>query len=136
MGRELTLFVDASALVAIIAGEEDQQALALRVIADDDPIWSPMSCWETISALRSSHRYTFERARIEVEAFAESRPLRLVAVGESERRIALDAYAEYGKGGRHPAKLNMGDCFAYACAKSNKAALLYKGNDFAKTDLA
>jgi ribonuclease VapC len=41
----------------------------------------------------------------------------------------------YGKG-RHPARLNMGDCFAYACAKTNDARLLYKGDDFSHTDLA
>ena len=52
-----------------------------------------------------------------------------------ELAIALDAYQTYGKG-RHPAGLNMGDCFAYACAKVNDARLLYKGDDFARTDLA
>jgi ribonuclease VapC len=47
----------------------------------------------------------------------------------------LDAYSHYGKG-RHPAKLNMGDCFAYAYAKSRKAKLLFIGEDFTKTDIA
>ena len=49
--------------------------------------------------------------------------------------VLADAYAQFGRG-RHPAALNMGDCFAYACAKSNQARLLYTGEDFAKTDLA
>ena len=49
--------------------------------------------------------------------------------------MALDAFQRFGKG-HHPASLNMGDCFAYACAKTNSARLLYKGNDFANTDLA
>lgn len=49
--------------------------------------------------------------------------------------IATAAYDRYGKG-RHPARLNMGDCFAYACAKTHDARLLYKGDDFSKTDLA
>jgi len=61
--------------------------------------------------------------------------LRLVAIHLDEMHIALDAYREFGKG-RHPARLNMGDCFAYACAKTNNARLLYKGDDFAQTDLA
>ena len=56
-------------------------------------------------------------------------------VGERELRLAIDAHARYGKG-RHRAALNMGDCFAYACAKANDAKLLYKGEDFSKTDLA
>ena len=48
--------------------------------------------------------------------------------------LAIDAYARYGKG-RHPAALNFGDCFAYACAKHFDVPLLYKGNDFAQTDI-
>ena len=50
-------------------------------------------------------------------------------------RSAVEAYADFGKG-RHLAALNMGDCFAYACAKTNDATLLYKGDDFSHTDLA
>jgi ribonuclease VapC len=49
---------------------------------------------------------------------------------------AMKAVQTYGKLVRHPAQLNMGDCFAYACAKSLGAPLLYKGEDFARTDLA
>lgn len=131
----MSLFVDASALVAIIAGEADGPALAARVIASADPIWSAMSCWEAIAGLRHTKRYSLEEARTEVEAFANSRPFRLVSIDEPERRIALDAYYRFGKG-RHPARLNMGDCFAYACARTNDATLLYKGDDFALTDLA
>lgn len=59
----MTLFVDASALVAIIAGEPDGDALAEAIIADPDPIWSAMSCWETISGLRRSHDYALHDAR-------------------------------------------------------------------------
>jgi ribonuclease VapC len=50
--------------------------------------------------------------------------------------LALEAFEKYGKGRGHKAQLNMGDCFAYACAKSLGVALLYKGDDFARTDLA
>ena len=60
--------------------------------------------------------------------------LQFVNIGETEFHIAADAYAHFGKG-RHPAALNMGDCFAYACAKANKAKLLFNGNDFSKTDI-
>ena len=52
-----------------------------------------------------------------------------------EAAIASDGYALFGRG-RHTAMLNMGDCFAYACAKANGAKLLYEGDDFAQTDLA
>lgn len=49
---------------------------------------------------------------------------------------AIDASMKYGKALGHKADLNFGDCFAYACAKANRLALLYKGNDFSLTDLA
>jgi ribonuclease VapC len=61
--------------------------------------------------------------------------LRFVSIGEREFDLATQAYADFGKG-RHPAALNMGDCFAYACAKANRATLLFKGDDFTKTDIA
>jgi ribonuclease VapC len=131
----LTLFVDASALVAMIAGEREGEALAEAMRAADDPLWSAMSCWEAVVALRKARGISLEAAREEVEAIATVMPFRLVEIGEEERRIALDAHAIYGKG-RHAARLNMGDCFAYACAKTNGATLLYKGNDFSYTDLA
>jgi ribonuclease VapC len=131
----VTLFVDASALVAMIAGEAEQDRFLEAVHADGDALWSPMSCWETVSSLRSSYDLSVEIARAKVEEAAAVLPLRLVSVGSEELTSALDAYLKYGKG-RHPARLNMGDCFAYACAKANNARLLYKGDDFARTDLA
>lgn len=60
--------------------------------------------------------------------------LRLVPIGETELALALDAYTRYGRG--TPAALNMGDCFAYGCARAHGARLLYKGDDFARTDLS
>ena len=50
-------------------------------------------------------------------------------------RAAVAAFEQYGRG-RHPARLNMGDCFAYACARALGVPLLYKGDDFAQTDIA
>lgn len=131
----MTLFVDASALIALIAGEPEKEALAAALYAEHDALWSAMSCWEAVRGLHNAKRITFEQAREVVEATAALLALRLVEIGQSERRLALDAYETYGKG-RHPARLNMGDCFAYACAKTNGAKLLYKGADFIHTDLA
>ena len=73
-------------------------------------------------------------AKAHVERFLEVGGFRFVGIGELEYEIAAEAYAQYGKG-RYPAALNMGDCFAYACAKANRAKLLFKGNDFTQTDL-
>jgi ribonuclease VapC len=131
----VTLFVDASALVAMIAAEPERAVFLDAVFTDNDPLWSPMSCWETVSSLRLSYGLAVDVARAEAQKAADMIPLRLVAIGSEELEVALDAYHHFGKG-RHPARLNMGDCFAYACAKTNNARLLYKGDDFAKTDLA
>ena len=56
-------------------------------------------------------------------------------VTELQARIARDAYRDFGKGSGHPAKLNFGDCFAYALAKSTGEPLLFKGDEFAHTDI-
>lgn len=67
--------------------------------------------------------------------FAQTYDIGLAAIGADEARLAIDAMARFGKG-RHPAQLNMGDCFAYVCARTKNARLLHKGDDFSKTDLA
>ena len=57
-------------------------------------------------------------------------------VTEEQARIAREAYRDFGKGSRHPAQLNFGDCFAYGLAKVTGEPLLFKGNDFSRTDIA
>ncbi|MFD1787345.1 type II toxin-antitoxin system VapC family toxin [Sphingomonas floccifaciens] len=131
----MTIFVDASAIIAMIAGEPEGNGFALAIRADGDAIWSAVACWEAVRGLHKAKDISFDAARREVEALAVAMPFRLVDIGDEERDMALVAYERYGKG-RHDAKLNMGDCFAYACARTNGAKLLYKGDDFSKTDLA
>ena len=130
------MFVDASALVAIIAEEPEQERFAIAIRNERAALWSAMSCWEAMSGLRSSYGWPVAEARAEVDAAADRFGLELVPIGEAERATALDAYERFGKGTGHRARLNMGDCFAYACAKTNGAHLLYKGDDFIHTDLA
>lgn len=130
------IFVDVSALVAIIAGEPERRTLVGKIAEDGDAVWSPMSCWETVSSLRNSHDYPIAIARLEAENAASDLLLRLAPIGSQELAVALDAYQRYGKRSGSRANLTFGDCFAYACAKTNDARLLYKGNDFIHTDLA
>ena len=59
---------------------------------------------------------------------------RIAALNEILTEHPTDAFARYRRG-RHPAALNMGDCFAYACARANGAKLLFKGDDFGGTDI-
>lgn len=130
----MTIFVDASALIAIITGEDGADALAQVLEADRLRLCSALSVWETVAGLCHSYAFHVPAARTHVRLFLEAGRFEFVTIGEPELGAAAEAYAQFGKG-RHPAALNMGDCFAYACAKSHGAKLLYKGEDFARTDL-
>ena len=95
-----------------------------------------MAQWESVAATRVRLDIPAGEARVIVDRVARTNGFALVPIGENEARAALLAFERYGKGTGHPAQLNMGDCFAYACAKANGARLLYKGDDFSQTDLA
>ncbi|OJU19284.1 MULTISPECIES: type II toxin-antitoxin system VapC family toxin [unclassified Sphingomonas] len=131
----MTLFIDASAIVAIIAGETDADTLAIRLSADRKRLTSPVARWEAVIALHRSHDYDWRHAQQSVDDFLTLQAIEIIAIGAAEGQMALNAFGNFGKG-RHRAALNMGDCFAYACAVLNDAALLYKGDDFAHTNLA
>ena len=130
----MTAFVDASVLVALLLGEPDAAMQATRLENTDDLITSPVAIWEAVTAL-IRRGFMPAAAREEVMSLLDVARVGIVAIDLSGLDYALQAYAVYGKG-RHAANLNMGDCFAYACAKANSAALLYKGGDFSYTELA
>ena len=130
----MAIFVDASALVAMIAGESDADALSDRLEGEPNRYCSTVSVWETTAALVRSHASSVPDARDRVRRFLAELALRFVTLGETEYELAADAFARFGKG-RHPAALNMGDCLAYACARANGARLLFKGDDFTRTDI-
>ncbi|WP_294236425.1 type II toxin-antitoxin system VapC family toxin [uncultured Sphingomonas sp.] len=131
----MSLFVDASALVAIILKEPDVDMLADRLERHERRLTSAIALWETMAAVRRARDTSVELAWAEVERFRIALGLKLMPIGAEEAEQAVIAHARYGKG-HHPARLNMGDCFAYACAHGVAAELLYKGDDFALTDLA
>jgi ribonuclease VapC len=110
--------------------------LALVDCLNDDPrrLCSALSAWEAVAGLAHSYMLAVLAARARVHLFLDAMHFVFVGVGEPEFAVASDAYARFGKG-RHPAALNMGDCFAYACARTNGARLLFKGDDFTATDI-
>jgi ribonuclease VapC len=128
------IFVDASALIAIVTGEGESAELADRLEADRQRLCSALSVWETVAGLCHSYTFSVPAPRAHMRLFLEAGNFRFVSIGEREFELAADAYAQYGKG-RHPAALNMGDCYAYACAKANRAKLLFKGDEFKMSDL-
>jgi ribonuclease VapC len=130
----LTVFADASALIAIIARELEGPALADCLEAETHRLCSAMSVWEAVAGLCRSYTFSVPSARARVRLFLDALGFAFVDIGEREFEVAAEAYAQFGRG-RHQAALNMGDCFAYACARTNQARLLFKGDDFAKTDV-
>ena len=128
------MFLDASAIVAMLTDEPDGERLAGILAVAKAPITSAIAIYETVARLMRKSSLSGEEARAVVNDFLRTAQVRIAPIGAAEAEAALIAFERYGKR-RHPADLNMGDCFAYACAKTNGVKLLYIGNDFSKTDL-
>ncbi len=129
------MFVDASALTAMLTDEADARELLARLQSSPRRVTSPLAIWETGLAVARRLGFDLAEARAAVEDFLVLADIALLPVPEQAYVDALAAHARYGKG-RHPAALNVGDCFAYACARAENLPLLYKGDDFAQTDIA
>jgi ribonuclease VapC len=129
------MFVDASAMVAILTCEPEAGMLSDILALAPRPITSPLAIFEAALAIRRKWRSTVAEAEDDVRSFIETAAVRVVPVTDADAATALEAFARYGKGQGHPAQLNMGDCFAYAVARNHRAAMLFKGGDFAKTDI-
>ena len=124
------IVVDASALVAIFLREPEQQTF-LDVISATDAAWLSSINYVEAGLILSKRRLIPNRERFDTLLVSLRVQIREdIELGP----LALDAYLQFGKG-YHPARLNLGDCFAYALAKALDAPLLYKGDDFALTDI-
>jgi len=128
------MFVDASAWTAIILKEPERERLRTTLADAELVLTSSIATWETIRAVVRETKDTVKDASIRLAALQANIGARVVEIGVVEGQLALEAHARFGKG-VHPARLNMGDCFAYACAKVHGVPLLYKGEDFALTDI-
>lgn len=129
------MFVDASAIVAILTREPEADVLADVLETAQSPITSPIAMFEATLGLCRKRHASVDEAEKDVGDFLKLTGIRAVAITEADAATALAAFARYGKGQRHPAQLNLGDCFAYAVAKNQRTALLFKGEDFDKTDI-
>jgi ribonuclease VapC len=129
------MFVDASAIVAILTRESDADLLADRLDAASGPITSPIAIFEAVLGICRKRQVGVEEAQEEVRAFLGMAGIGVVDISDSDARLALRAFDRYGKGRGHPAQLNMGDCFASACAGAGRVPVLCKGDDFRQTDI-
>jgi ribonuclease VapC len=128
------MFLDASAIVAMLTDEIDGDALADRLAASTHRYTSGIAIFETVAAVARKNSYSIDEARVIVARFLELARIELVPVDEAACEAALTAFERFGKG-RHPASLTMGDCFAYGCARALSVPLLFKGDDFSRTDI-
>lgn len=130
------MFVDTSVVVAILSAEEDASAWADRL--EHAPIRVTSALVVLEAAMRLSTKLAVEPMMVEatIGDFLREAKIEIVAIDAEDGRVAVQAFSVYGKGREHPAQLNLADCLSYACAKNRKVPLLYKGNDFARTDLA
>jgi ribonuclease VapC len=128
------MFIDASAIVAMMTNESDAEALSARLMAADSRMTSPMALWEASVAYSRILGLDPQTALREVEAYIRPLEIEVIAIAPTMVAAAVEAYQRFGKG-RHPAGLNFGDCFAYACARHLGMPLLFKGDDFSRTDI-
>jgi ribonuclease VapC len=127
------VIVDTSALIAILRDEPDAIEYARAMEAAVRRRVSAVNFFEAAIVIDGSRDPIASRRFDELVAAAD---LVVEPVTPEQARIAREAYRDFGRGSGHPAKLNFGDCFAYALAKFTGEPLLYKGDDFSKTDLA
>jgi ribonuclease VapC len=124
------LIVDASALLAIILKEPERDGFTSIIAAASEPAMSPMNYWEVMTCSYGLAGLPKQR---EAERLFGVLGISIAPIDARVTQIAVAAMARFGK--HTPAKLNLGDCFAYALAKSLNAPLLFKGDDFRQTDV-
>jgi ribonuclease VapC len=125
------VIIDSSAILAIVLQEPDQDRF-VEAILDAAPRRMSVSNW--LEAIMVVDRRGNTLAISRFEDFMQRAAIELMPVSVTQGTFARRAWRTYGRG-VHPAKLNYGDCFAYALAKETREPLLFKGNDFAQTDV-
>jgi len=126
------VIVDSSAVFAILRAEPDAARYATAIEAASIRRISAATWLESAIVLSDPADPVTGRR---FDEFVREAALRVEPVTAAQARIARDAYRDFGKGSGHPARLNFGDCFAYALATETGEALLFKGDDFGHTDL-
>ena len=125
------MVVDSSALTAMIVGEGERDIFEDLILRAPAAVISVAAVLETSIVLRNKRR---DADADTLDKLLADLRLDVQAVDVSQGNLARDAFAAYGRG-RHPAGLNFGDCFTYALAKARGDTLLFKGDDFARTDI-
>ncbi len=126
------MIIDSSALLAILRAESEATACAQAIESATTRRISAATFVESAIVIDSSRDPVASRRFDDLVREAE---LEVEPVTEKQARIAREAYRDFGKGSGHPARLNFGDCFAYALARASGEPLLFIGEDFSRTDV-
>jgi ribonuclease VapC len=125
------MIIDTSAIIAVLFNEQDAEFYARAIARSDSRRISAATFVEAAIVVETQTNTAGAR---QLDAFLRQADIVIEPVTEEHAHIARQAFADYGKG-RHRAGLNYGDCFSYALAKATGETLLFKGEDFTKTDL-
>lgn len=126
------MIVDTSAVVAVITGEPERDQL-LEQLRDATRLRMSVGSYLECAIVIDGRRDPVLSRHF--DALLATLGMELVPVDAEQARIARQAYTDFGRGSGHPARLNFGDCFAYALAATSDEALLFKGDDFTHTDV-
>jgi len=129
------IFVDASAIVAILNDEPESAGFLAVLETDDHKLTSPIALFEAAAAITRERQISPSEAAEAVRSILTEAEVTIEPITEQIGIRAIEAFEKFGKG-RYPARLNLGDCFAYAFARVYDAKLLFKGDDFIHTDIA
>ena len=129
------IVVDASAIVAVLTREPGADLLLSTLETAGPAETTPVAVYEAVLGVSRKRQWSVAEAETHVRDFLEAAGVPIQPIQPETAHVALEAFARYGKGRGHPARLNLGGCFIYAQAKAGGASLLYKGQDFSKTDI-
>jgi ribonuclease VapC len=129
------IVIDASAIIAILTGEPGSTLLVGALDQAGGATTTPIAIYEATLGLRRKRRSPVAQAERAVMEFLSAARIQVEPLDPIAVHLALEAFDRYGKGTGHPARLNLGNCFIYAHAEAAGASLLYKGDDFSKTDI-
>lgn len=129
------MFLDASVIVANLLEEPEAIAFRQALALGSGNATSPLAVFEASTRIAAVKRMAIDEAYEIVRDFTDQAEIRIVAIDAAMGAAAHLCAARYHHLTGHPARLNMGDCFAYAAARASEAPLAYKGNDFVHTDI-
>jgi ribonuclease VapC len=129
------MFLDASVIVANLLEEPEAPAIRASLVDENELVTSPLAIFEASTRLAAVKGFGIDEGYSVVQGFLEDAGIRIVPIDDMVGRIAHACAATYHHSTRHPARLNMGDCFAYASARTAGMKLAYKGDDFIHTDI-